>query len=317
MNQLHHPISAQTPTRRPPPTAASSAMQAGAAAVPATAASPQSVPAPRASASTHRCGQSRLQTPMPPATSQPPAAHCAAGCRTRRPRIHVWIEPPPEHRASVDFSPRTMVLVMPKRATPIKAKTRITGRSNTSRGDSVAAASTLTSAPANAGTTSRAVFMTDADEESILALVITVGSGAMQISEQSARLRQAADKIPDFAHYSRLLRRSMKQAFDLGQSERKRRTGAAKGSWRRIFKHFARRLGIGQDIEIFSLDRAGNYDCRMTVKVTPDREWRGFVKQGRKYFIFARELKVLAEKAKLREERRAGSAERTGRNRAT
>lgn len=126
----------------------------------------------------------------------------------------------------------------------------------------------------------RATFMTDADEERILALVITASSGAMQINEQSARLRQAADLFPDFAHYSKLLRRSMKQAFDLGKAERKRRTGAAKGSWRRIFKHFARRLGIEQAIEIVALDRAGNYDCRMTAKVTPDREWRAFVKQG-------------------------------------
>ena len=150
--------------------------------------------------------------------------------------------------------------------------------------------------------------MTDADEESILALVITASSGAMQINEQSARLRQAADLFPDFAHYSRLLKRSMKQAFDLGRSEGKRRTGAAKGSWRRIFKHFARRLGIEQDIDIFAIGRAGNYDCRMTGKLTPDEEWRKFVKQGRNYFIFPQELKVLAEKARLREERRIEKA---------
>ena len=143
----------------------------------------------------------------------------------------------------------------------------------------------------------------------------------MQISEQSVRLRQAADLLPDFAHYSRLLRRSMKQAFDLGKSEGKRRTGAAKGSWRRIFKHFARRLGIEQDIEIFALDRAGSYDCRMTDKLMPDQEWRKFVKQGRTYFIFPQDLVVLAQKAKLREERRAARIvdrrRETGRHRAT
>ena len=159
--------------------------------------------------------------------------------------------------------------------------------------------------------------MTDADEESILALVITASSGAMQINEQSARLRKAADLFPDFAHYSKLLRRSMKQAFDLGKAERKRRTGAAKGSWRRIFKHFARRLGIEQAIEIVALDRAGNYDCRMTAKVTPDKEWRAFVKVGKNYFILPQELKVLAEKARLREERRMEKTGMAGSYRAT
>ena len=121
--------------------------------------------------------------------------------------------------------------------------------------------------------------------------------------------RSAADLLPDFAHYSRLLKRSMKQAFDLGRSEGKRRTGAAKGSWRRIFKHFARRLRMVEEIEIFATDRAGGYDCRMTGRLTPDAEWRKFVTQGWKYFIYPQELVVLAEKAGLREERKTQGAD--------
>ena len=222
-----------------------------------------------------------------------------------------------------------MVKVMPEPAKPDARITNCAGASRAALLGSPAVPGTAASAPAEASAHPRAAFMTDADEESILALVITASSGALQIGEQSARLRRAAELIPDFGDYSRLLRRSMKQAFDLGKSEGKRRTDAAKGSWRRIFKHFARRLGIEQGIEIFAIDRAGSYDCRMTGKVRPDREWREFVKHGRKYFIFPQELVVLAEKARLREERRVGrtagmegtagndGTEGTGRNRAT
>ncbi len=219
--------------------------------------------------------------------------------------------------APTSFPAYTPLPTAASSARPVTPETRVASRASVSRSAGavalVPATARAASVPTTASTILHAASMTDAEEESILALVITASSGAMQISEQSARLRQAADLLPDFADYSRLLRRSMKQAFELGKSEGKRRTGAANGTWRRIFKHFARRLGIAQDIEIFALDRAGSYDCRMTTKLTPDREWRKFVKQGRTYFIYPQELVVLAGKARLREERKLQRAD--GKNR--
>ena len=142
--------------------------------------------------------------------------------------------------------------------------------------------------------------MTETEQEQVLALVISTSSGAMQISEQSARLRQGAQLIPDFAHFRTLVIRSMKQAFDLGNTPGMRRTWAASSSWRRIFKHFARLHGIEQAVDIVALDRAGHYECELIDKDTADRDWRELLRLGRKFDLQRGELEALARKAKLR-----------------
>lgn len=133
----------------------------------------------------------------------------------------------------------------------------------------------------------------------ILALLQDGGSS----STESKHLRKIAGMVTDFQHFQSLCTDGMRAAWERDQKSGKRDTSNQVARWRRVFRYFAVRTGIGKDVQIHAINRSGGYACTLIDKVPPKVRggaWGEFVQMGALYGIREAELDELARKGERR-----------------
>ena len=140
----------------------------------------------------------------------------------------------------------------------------------------------------------------DQRDAAILATVRASSNTRAHATAHRHALQAHAHHLTSFEHFRRLALSDLRQAFHYDRGNATRTAKNHRRTWLALFRYFAERRGIHQDLKITALDRQGNYTCTLTDPAPKTDPWIKLVHLAREFGITEKALTTLWHSAQER-----------------
>ena len=133
------------------------------------------------------------------------------------------------------------------------------------------------------------------DKRDALLLAIVQASSATHGHAAAHRraLQAQAHYLTGFEHFRRLAVSDLHVAFHIDRNNATRTAKNHRRTWLTLFRYYAKRQGIKQDLKITARDRQGHYTCTLTDPAPKTDPWIKLVHLAREFGITEKALTTL------------------------